>query len=286
MNGQGHVDDAWMDTWLVSQPVDDFAAGADCASLLDLFSAGQGITMQIHGAQPQSFNGQVSMRIAQDPLTQPPPPESLAVSQECAAGSTHLGRTRGGSGYIEGTQEADTGLNFVPLAEWDDERSYDEKPPTCIRCSIEWRVMYNNRALIKDTEPQVVLRPSSFWQLLFQANVDELIDRKTQLGKRWRVDDSTVSVSVIERTKRDLVKRSDEINIDWNMIEEQLLTWGTLFKHGKRLTSSSIAWTQERVQLQGKYVFNTEEVHRIAKQAEERTVATKARKTHDSSPIP
>ena len=41
----------------------------------------------------------------------------------------------------------------------------------------------------------------------------------------------------------------------------------------------------KRVLLQGKYVFSTEEVHEIAKQAEERTAAKKGRGKHRTSPI-
>jgi hypothetical protein len=48
-------------------------------------------------------------------------------------------------------------------------------------------------------------------------------------------DDISVVVSVIGRSERDLTKRFDEIEIDWPVIEKQLVVWGELFRAGKRL---------------------------------------------------
>lgn len=42
-------------------------------------------------------------------------------------------------------------------------------------------------------------------------------------------------VSVTGRTERDLVKRFDDLGIDWAVLEKQLETWSHLFGVGKRL---------------------------------------------------
>lgn len=49
------------------------------------------------------------------------------------------------------------------------------------------------------------------------------------------MDDTTVVVSVTDRTERDLVKRFDGLDIDWTILEKQLQTWSYLFRIGKRL---------------------------------------------------
>ena len=57
-------------------------------------------------------------------------------------------------------------LTFVQEAEWDPDQTYDSKPLSCLRYSIEWKVTLNGKAISKDIEPDVVLAPSYYWQLI------------------------------------------------------------------------------------------------------------------------
>lgn len=50
-----------------------------------------------------------------------------------------------------------------------------------------------------------------------------------------RSDDTTVKVSVNDRSQTDLNKRYNGTNVDWKPIEKQLLMWGNLFRLGKKL---------------------------------------------------
>ncbi|RKL13869.1 hypothetical protein BFJ70_g15823 [Fusarium oxysporum] len=56
---------------------------------------------------------------------------------------------------------------------------------------------------------------------------------------QWDYDDldfRTPQLSGINsRGERDLTKRFDEFNIDWQMAEEQLCKWSPLFRAGKKL---------------------------------------------------
>ncbi len=50
-----------------------------------------------------------------------------------------------------------------------------------------------------------------------------------------RCDDTEVKVSVTDRTQRDLVKRFDDLNIDWPTTAKQLESWGEQFRSVKKL---------------------------------------------------
>jgi hypothetical protein len=95
-------------------------------------------------------------------------------------------------------------LELLDLDEWNENETYDEEPPTCLHYSIEWKVTLNNKLLSKDTE-------------------------------RVTCEDINVVVSVTERSKRDLTKRFDELDVDWFLVERQLSQWSESFRAGKKL---------------------------------------------------
>lgn len=42
-------------------------------------------------------------------------------------------------------------------------------------------------------------------------------------------------MSVTDRGESDFVKRFDDIDVDWSLVEKQLVKWGELFRSGKKL---------------------------------------------------
>jgi hypothetical protein len=128
-----------------------------------------------------------------------------------------------------------TTLSFLPLAEWDEHNGYDEDTPTRLRYSIEWKVTVNNKVVSRDTEQDVVLAPAVYWCMYLQPRVDTLVARKLPTGGQAECDDTTVVATVNDRSERDLVKRYDDMHIDWSAVERQLLRWAELFRIGKRL---------------------------------------------------
>jgi hypothetical protein len=57
-------------------------------------------------------------------------------------------------------QQWRTELGFCQPSSWNNEKTYDEDPPTYIHYTIEWKVTVNNRMVSKDTEQNVVLAPA------------------------------------------------------------------------------------------------------------------------------
>ncbi|CAG8905319.1 unnamed protein product [Penicillium nalgiovense] len=88
---------------------------------------------------------------------------------------------------------------------------------------IEWRVTVNNREVSKDTEEDVVLAPSAFWQLSLGKMLGKALRRKTAHHRQVRSDDTVIVASTTDRTKQNLSKRLDDTDISWTAIEKQLL---------------------------------------------------------------
>jgi hypothetical protein len=126
-------------------------------------------------------------------------------------------------------------LGFLPLAEWDEYNSYDEETPSRLRYSIEWKVVVNNKVVAKDTEQDLVLVPNAYWHLCLKPKVEKLLDKKVAHNRHVEFDDTSVVVSVNDRSQRDLTKRFDSMDVDWSVIERQLTRWSEFFRAGKRL---------------------------------------------------
>jgi hypothetical protein len=126
-------------------------------------------------------------------------------------------------------------LRFLRPEEWDEYNSYDEEVPTCLHYSIEWKVSVNNKVISRDTEQDLVLAPIAYWHLYLKPKLDKVLRGKVAQNRYVRCDDTTVVASVAHRSERDLTKRFDNIDIDWSVVEKQMIGWGELFRSGRKL---------------------------------------------------
>lgn len=71
--------------------------------------------------------------------------------------------------------------------------------------------------------------------MFLRPELEKRLQRKLLPYKRITCDDTSVTVSVAGRWERDLTKCLDETDIDWSIVEKQLLAWAELFRAGKKL---------------------------------------------------
>jgi hypothetical protein len=65
--------------------------------------------------------------------------------------------------------------------------------------------------------------------------LEKLLCKKLAKNRPVKSEDTNVVVSVTERSQRDLTKRFDDTDVDWTVIERQLVVWGDWFRAGKKL---------------------------------------------------
>jgi hypothetical protein len=59
--------------------------------------------------------------------------------------------------------------------------------------------------------------------MFLQPKLDALLSKKINNSKCIRPDDSNMVVSVNERLERNLIRHFDEVQVDWLVVEKQLL---------------------------------------------------------------
>lgn len=102
---------------------------------------------------------------------------------------------------------------------------------------MEWKLRINNREVSKETEQDLVLALASYWRLFLKSKLEEVVLRKIRTKKRdLKSEDTKIVMTVTQqRSEPPLTKSFDETNIDWSVVETQLIAWGYLFLAGKKL---------------------------------------------------
>jgi hypothetical protein len=103
--------------------------------------------------------------------------------------------------------------NIFRDTEWDYSATDNEEHQSPLHYTIEWRVTLNNRVVAKDTEQDLALDPDLYWQDIWQK-AETILRRKVARNRRVRLDDTTVVVSVNNRSQRDLTNRFEKTNIN------------------------------------------------------------------------
>ncbi|KAG4428853.1 hypothetical protein IFR05_015665, partial [Cadophora sp. M221] len=98
------------------------------------------------------------------------------------------------------------------------------------------KVTVNSREVSKETEPDLVLAPASYWRLFLKLNLEKVLVRKILAKNRTvKCEDTKIVITNTKRGDPGVTKGFDGIDIDWSVIERQLILWGDLFRAGKKL---------------------------------------------------
>jgi hypothetical protein len=77
-----------------------------------------------------------------------------------------------------------------------------------MRYMMEWKLTLTKRAAVKQTEEDLVVAPSDFWN---QELVFKIADIVRSKGKPYSADLATITISVNDRSERDITKHFKEL---------------------------------------------------------------------------
>lgn len=126
-------------------------------------------------------------------------------------------------------------LAFISREVWIPGTVCEEETPTHLSYNVEWRLMVNKKAIARDTEQGVVLHPADCWQLLLQPRLEAALRQNVTAPHRVRPHKTDVVISVTGRSGRPLRKQFEGTEVDWIVVEKQLVAWSDLFRAGRQL---------------------------------------------------
>lgn len=111
----------------------------------------------------------------------------------------------------------------------------------CIHCDFRWKISQREniraRHVCSDTDPDLVLAPSDFWKVNFQARLEALLKDEYKFpGDTYTCEETIVDISVERSHQRGLKKRFKDLEIDWKMVDSYMEGLSALFSKRKKIT--------------------------------------------------
>lgn len=113
-------------------------------------------------------------------------------------------------------------LPLLRLSGWESNKQYDKNNPEYIHYDFRWKVSQREniraRHVCSDIDPDLVLAPSDFWNVNFQARLEALLkDGDKFPGDTYTCEETTIDISVERSRQRGLKKRFKDLDVDWKM---------------------------------------------------------------------
>ncbi|KAI9762389.1 MAG: hypothetical protein M1840_001250 [Geoglossum simile] len=134
-------------------------------------------------------------------------------------------------------------LPLLRLSGWEEDKQYDKNNPVCIHYDFRWKISQREniraRHVCSDIDPDLVLAPSDFWKVNFQARLESLLKDKDKFpGDGYMCEETIIEISIERSRQRGLTKRCKKLEIDWHLVDEHLEGLGDLFSKGRKITFS------------------------------------------------
>ena len=134
-------------------------------------------------------------------------------------------------------------LPLLRLSGWEVDKQYDKNNPVCIHYDFRWKISQREniraRTVFSDTDPDLVLAPSDFWNVNFQARLESLLQDEDKFpGDNYTCEETIIEISIERSRQRGLSKRFPKLQINWQMVDEHLEGLGDLFRKGRQITFS------------------------------------------------
>ncbi len=134
-------------------------------------------------------------------------------------------------------------LPLLRLSGWTSDKQYDKNNPVCIHYDFRWKISQREniraRHVCSDTDPDLVLAPSDFWKVNFQARLESLLKDEDKFpGDIYTCEETIIEISIERSRQRGLTKRYKKLEINWQIVDEHLEGLGDLFSKGRKITFS------------------------------------------------
>lgn len=134
-------------------------------------------------------------------------------------------------------------LPLLRLSGWKVDKQYDKNNPVCIQYDFRWKISQREniraRHVCSDTDPDLVLAPSDFWKVNFQARLESLLrDEDKFPGDIYTCEETIIEILIERSRQRGLTKRYKKLEINWQIVDKHLEGLGDLFSKGRKITFS------------------------------------------------
>jgi hypothetical protein len=103
-------------------------------------------------------------------------------------------------------------LSLLRLSGWEVDKQYDKNNPVCIYYDFRWKISQREnvraRTVCSDTDSDLVLAPSDFWNVNFQARLESLLQDEDKFPEDiYTYEETIIEISVERSRQRGLSKR-------------------------------------------------------------------------------
>jgi hypothetical protein len=92
-------------------------------------------------------------------------------------------------------------LPLLRLSGWESEKQYDKSNPVCIHYDFQWKISQREkiraRRVYSDIDPDLVLAPSDFWKVNFQARLKSYLKDEDKFpGDSYTCEETIIEISI------------------------------------------------------------------------------------------